>query len=361
MVGCSSTLALGVLACGSDTALNPPSNVDVLYWDLRLNHSAVQLSVVPPYNTVQLEAIPITPDGQTWTYSEDSAEAPRITTVWTSADASKVDVSANGFVTARAATPAAGLLVRVSQQIGTVTHFDTVRVQVNTLTNPPIIKKFTIRPTDSLKRAFTFLPVIIPTVIQDTNGTKITGLPVSYLSSNTDVGKFGNKWTGNLLLQGSLVGGITRVTASTFAYGVAAIDTFTLEWGWAITLFTGNPEIAQVALPQGSTVYKLKSSKQDIGPGGVVFWENASGIQPSGYTGELHPAVAINVVFDDTTNVLEAVGANASGSGNIVGIPGDTLLSYMDRRRYRRFVKSGEYRYTIQPWGFRGVVVVHDR
>ncbi len=344
------------MACGRDDPMAPPTTMETLYWTLRTNYPAVQLSMTSPYNTVQLTTAPYTTEDNIWIPGSDIVDL-RDTTVWRSADPSKVEVSASGFVTARA--PTTGVLLTVSRQIGEVTHKDTVRVQVNTLLNPPVLESFRIRPTDSLKRAINAFGIVFPLTVLGQRDSIITGLPVAYRSSNANIGRYSNKWNNNLQTQS--VAGITRISAATYAYGVAMTDTFTLEVGWSLSLFIGNPAVVQQALPDGKTVFKLKASRQDIGPGGVVYWENASGQRPVEFTGTLLPFNSMNVVFDDPTNVLEAAAPNASGSGNIMAIPGDSTLSVIARRGYRRFAEAGEYRYTIQPFGFRGVVVVHDR
>ncbi len=355
---CAGLFALSSIACRNDIVFTPLPPVETLYWDLRVNHGAVQLSTTPPYDTVQLQAIPYTADDQIWTFTGDSTDRPQSTTTWVSADASKVSVSADGLLTARA--PTAAVNIMVTRQIGTVTHKDTIRVQVNTLTNPPVLTKFAIRPTDSLKRAMSILPMTLPLVIRDNNDAPIAGLPVVYSSSDSTIARFSIKWNNSMGIPASL-GGPVLITASTYAYGVSMTDTFTLEVGWWISLAIGQPAVAQMAVPGSPPVFNLKASRQDIGPGGSVYWENSSGQRPTDFTGTLLPFVSMDVLFDNPTDVLEAVGSNASGAGNILNIPGDSVLSVTNRRRYRRFAKPGEYRYTIQPFGFRGVVVVHDR
>lgn len=355
-------LAVITSSCSTDAEFAPPTNIGNLYWSLRLNHGGVLLSTASAYNSVQLEAIPYTHEDVEWSWEGTAEEEPRIYTTWFSTDSSKVRVSSSGLLTARATTTVNGVNIIVRKQIGNTTHADTARVIVTALTDPPRVKSLSITPSDSLKRASGVFPLLIPSIIVDSSDKQLAGIPVRYRSSNTEMALFnGNdRWTGSLRFNQSR-SGIISIVASSYIYGISVKDSFDLQIGYPLSLFIGFPAAVQVPLATAGTEYRISASLQEIGPGGEVFWENGSGVRPFSYTGTLLPSLDMSVVFDDPINVLEANGMNASGEGNITDIPGDPTLSVANRRRYRRFVQPGEYRYTIQPWGFRGTVIVHDK
>lgn len=356
------SLVLFISACKTDAEFSPPTDISNLYWSLRLNSNAVTMSTASPYNSVQLEAIPYTPDDKKWEWAGVLEDAPNVTTIWVSSDSSKVRVSSDGTLIARATTTGNGVNIIVRKQIGTLTHSDTARVRVTALADPPKIKSLSITPKDSLKRASGFFPFLIPTTVLDSNDAPVTGMIVGYRSSNASLAAFlGNsKWNGSLafLEQRS---GTTSIVASSYIYGTLVKDSFVLEVGYPISMPIGFPSVVQIALPTGGTEYRFNGSRQEIGPGGEIIWENGSGVRPFSYTGLILPSADMSVIFDDPSSALEANSPNTSGSGDIIDIPGDSTLSMIARRRYRRFVHPGEYKYTVQPWGFRGAVIVHER
>lgn len=356
--------ALGLVvtasSCSTDADFSPPTDIGNVYWSVRLNHNAIILSTENPYNSVQLEAVPHTPDDVEWEWDGAVEDSPAITTTWFSTDSSKVRVTSDGLLTARAVTTSSGVNIIVRKQIKNITHLDTARVVVTSLPDPPRVKSLSMDLADSSKRASGIFPLLIPTIVTDSNNSQLIGIPVTYRTSNTELTKFNNKWTGSLSYQ-LWVSGNTNIIASSYVYGVSIKDSLALEIGYPLSVLIGFPSVVQTPISSGGIEHRLRTSLQEIGPGGEVFWENSSGVRPSSYTGILLPAADMSVVFDDPSNVLEANGLNASGEGNIDNIPGDPTLSVANRRRHRRFTQPGEYRYTIQPWGFRGTVIVHEK
>lgn len=355
---------LGLSACAGDKSLAPPPRDSALsYWSLRIDHSAIQMSVVPPYDTVQLSAIPFTLDGDPWITSEASDSVLVASpTRWYSTDSATIRVSSTGLVSAIGTTDGRRIYVVATRQINRKTHVDSALVQVDNLALPPTIKSFSVRPQDSLKRA-TLSAVNFPVVINDQGGQPVYGLPVRFRISNPRIMMLFDPWSPFAFLHSQNTGKVF-ISASTWAYGVAKSDSFTLEVGSPImTIF--NPQPAWRIEPTGAMTLVLKYSPVNVGPGAIVGFNNKTGrtqyeVDTEG--GQLRLGEPVDIIFDDPTDVLEPLEAYLStGPGNILGIPGDTTIDEYSRMRYRRFPKPGTYKYTVKPMGLRGSIIVHDK
>lgn len=333
-------LTLVSAACGSDATFAPASNPETLYWSLSLDHHAVQLSMAAPYDTIQLTATALTPSGAPW--SNGSATEP---VRWASLDSSKVLVSKDGLVTARAVTD--GLVgIVASRQVGNVTHTDTAQVWVLGASSQRLTT-FHVRPeapdsshmeTDA-SRGF------------DVTALDADGEPmdiVTYFSvSDTTVAKFDNSWQPWIT---SRRVGATLVTATTWVYGVAMTDTFTLSVGYAMVAYPG------VLLGFGGRLRQLGKNVV-IGVNGEVGWTNETG----GYNeddDEVIEGQPFDVIFEHPEQALpSAHPENDSGGGNIMSVPSDPDDVTMSRR-FRRFSQPGVYRYSIPQFGYTGTVIV---
>ncbi len=353
---------MALVSCSADSILAPPTDLGPLYWELRVNYPAVRLSLTNPYDTLQIEAVPYTTDGSVW--APTAGSHPKIgVPMWVSDDSAKVSVSATGRLTAKVET--GGVFVSVSQQIDNVTRKDSVFVQVVNAPTPPILTTFSVRPTDSLKRGMGSLS-ILPVIALDEHGNAIDGLPIKYFTSDRkNVSLSAGTWSGvfRIVTRGNLVVEEVKFRATTWVYGVSKTDTFTMQLGWNVTAPGSGGSVNQMLTGLGIVDFTVYGGRSDIGPGGYVRWENRSGYGPTNVRGK--PARAgeiMDVIFDDSTAALPMlIASQNSGGGNIRAIPSDTTFSSTSRQRLRRFLTPGEYHYTIQPFGFRGVVVVHDR
>src|SRR5690348_13021390 len=83
---------VGVLGCGHDTTGPAPRDPTTLLWQLDVNHQAVTLATVAPYDTVQLVATPRALGG---------APLAGAVVTYRTTDATSVVVSPTGLVTAR--------------------------------------------------------------------------------------------------------------------------------------------------------------------------------------------------------------------------------------------------------------------
>lgn len=356
---CSFVLYIVCAACAGDDALAPPKDVAPLFWELSVNYPAVRLSLRHPYDTLQLKAVPYNASGGVWA-ADETFRGEIGPVIWSSTDESKVHVSETGHLTARG--EADKVLVYASQQIDGVTRKDTVWVQIKDEINPPVLKKFSIHLKDSLKRAmyekFTF-----PIVALDQNGDTIRNIPVKFFVSDLDAVfipsiSFG-KGTFQFNVRNRALD--VRFSGKTWVYGVAMEDSLTMQVGWPVHLIvSGNGgTVGQAVDRNGDVQFVVSGGRSNIGPGGSVQWTNNSGVRPKNIAKEAGlKGFTMDVIFDDSTIALPATGPMNTGGGNVRGILSDTLRGVT---RYRRFVTPGEYPYTIQPLGFRGVVVVHDR
>jgi hypothetical protein len=161
---------------------------------------------------------------------------------------------------------------------------------------------------------------------------------------------FGNSRTGwNVTTISGAELGTAQLISEAYVYGVYLADTVDIVITTPISV---GVIVWEVQNAQGQFVRSLDADTvRVIGPGGEVSWENGTNR-------------TIDVVFDDSTLVLDAIGASGrnSGGGNILAIPvGDPALGINHNVRWRRFPAAGRYRYRIEPDGLVGAIVVKDQ
>ncbi len=354
-------------ACnGSDVVIPAPLPETELYWTLQINYPAIRLSRTSPYDTVTLQAQPYTLDGTPWRSAAGDSISDSSPTIWYSTDSARVLVDANGVVRARDITGTRKVYVVARRQLQNVTREDRALVQVVDLAAPPIPKYFSARPVDTLENPVgTRVPVILS--VRDQDSVPITGLPVHYRSVNTFVGQILDAWSGVITAGSPTLAvntrGTSRITASTWAYGVAMVDTFTLRVGWPLYNFISVPRIEQRNMGGGVFTPFIAFGTTHIGVGGMVAFSNNSGITGAmvALGGQRKNGVNVDIIFDDPANVSALPAPNnPTANGNIIGISGDTVISWALKKQYRSFFKEGEFGYTMQPFGIRGKIVVHD-
>lgn len=336
-------LALLCVACGHDAAFAPPNAPAQLYWQLRLSQHAVQLSTVAPYDTVQLTVATLTPSGAVFEGSDPSTEGA---VRWASLDSSKVLVSNDGRISARMATDFQVGVV-ASRQIGNVTHADTVQVRVVGAPVTQMLTTFRARPEppDST-RLETGGSREFELVTLDGDGQPMDVMAY-FSASDTSVAKFPDPWYPSVVA-GRL--GETLVTATTWVYGVAKTDTFTLSVGYAMVAYPGVQTLFAGRIRQiGKNVV--------IGAGGEVGWTNSTAYYDEDED-EIIEGQPFDVVFEHPEQALpSAHPENDSGGGNITAIPSDPFDPTVSRR-FRRFTQPGVYRYSIPQFGYTGTVIV---
>lgn len=359
--GCKGDKAFAALADGKST-----------YWELRLNYHAVRLSLHPPYNSLKLETTAYTSTGDVWVplnISEiDAGAIPQVTRVdFVSRDSTLVAVAPDGTVTARGAIQGTDVYVVARRTMGGITHTDSALVQVADVAVPPVLTTLRVRPaaTDSAKIAVRFgypIPNIkaLNVTMLDANNTVMSGYPVYLASSNVSVASVTYLNVPNRFAVAKQVmavrPGEVLIRSETWVYGVAKADSFTFTVGY--------PILADVTPFRIGPTGSLVSDRFDIGPGGHVAWENFTGrtTRDAGVGGVAANGQPVDVIFEDTTNILASTIAGLdTGSGNIMGIQGDTALPLASRMRMRRFLVPGTYSFKVMPFGVIGKVVVHDK
>jgi hypothetical protein len=350
VVAALTTLA-GIWGCSTDSAFAPSTDPSALFWGLRVDQHAVQLSLSAPENAVQLAATSYTPFGDEWMPAPGDSAPP---TFWYSTDSSKVTVTQAGVVTAKAPTTSAIRVIAI-RRINNVTQADTSQIRVVSEPTPRVLQTLDIRPTDSAKVATGInKPVLIR--VTDSDGNAMNGVVAYVTSSDTSVAKPQVAWsagsaTTQVTIQGRHIGS-ALITAVTSVYGVAKTDTFTLVVGYPIT---GSVNISSQRQGDGTYRWLGYNTAQEVGPGAIVSWVNNSAADSA--TGQ-----PIDVIFDTPEGVAAALPDNTHpnpAGGNISAIPADTgAAATATRTRYRRFLTPGTYPYHIPQYDISGTVVV---
>lgn len=341
--------------------ISPP---DSLFWTLRIDYPAVRISLRAPYDTVQLSAVPYSGVG----VAMDTIAAGSANTTWYSTDSTLVRVTPAGLVRARGVTGSKKIYVVARRKVDGITREDRAMIQVVDITNPPVLASFRSRPADSLKRANGTVFIMIPQ-LKDRDSVPLIGYPVHYRSSNPITASAADPWSGSIMAGNVIFDngmGTSQITASTMVFGVALVDTFTVEVGYSIDPPLKIPMVDTKMINGVLTAYLIYPTIE-IGPGGVASFTNNTGITGQKVNDDprltLSNGTPIDYIFDDSLNVKAAVGAQytPTADGNIFAVSGDTMTSSRNKRHFRKFPIPGRYEYTVQPYGLRGVVVVHDR
>ena len=287
------TLAGLLVGCGSDpVAPAPTPDPSQLFWSVILDHRAVTLSTVAPYDTIQLTATPRTASGTAFSGS------PSV--VFTSTNPLDVQVSPTGLV--RGLAPGDGTTVIATVTVGNVTHADTAIVNVTATPTPPVLGRFSIHPIppDSAKRGATLFPYPWPVDAADTSGNPIPDLATACMSSDPSILRV-DPGCGLIVAQSP---GHAVMIASATAYGVTKADTLDFTVGeWLL---------AAVEITQGAG--SLRPVR--IATSGIVFWINQTN-QP------------IDITFDDSTNVAGGnIAALAPGGLDIRAFPAPGTFTY---------------------------------
>ena len=353
-------LLLGVVTlvrCGDIQPVEPYSPITdpaALFMSLTLDHKAINLSTVAPYDELQLTATPRDANGAAMV----GMAAPTIR----SSDTTKVSVTPDGRLQARA--PGDGIRV-IAELVaeGNVRHADTAIVNVTSDSAPHMLDVLSLDPVGeeavwpmvplqsvlgqilfALSSGRSFQPAFDLKTL-DSEGNPIPGLAVEYESLDPDIVTLEPTFGSITLLQP----GDARVVVRTTAYGVSIADT---------TVFTVTlPLINAVAIQPGAqdSPPTVQPKTLTVRPGGYVFWSNTT-------------ADSVSVTFDDPENahgieeICSALGATFPAhcdSGNIAPFMSDEG-SFFQNTRGRQFTEPGTYTFHIEPLGVTGKVVVTE-
>jgi hypothetical protein len=327
--------AMAAMGCGTESAtVAAPVDPSRLLSALVLDHHAITLSTVAPWNTIQLTATPTNPDG--------TALSGIASATWSLSDTGSVSISPDGVLTALSV--ATGVRVIASVTDGNVTRKDTAYVNVTDTSAPPTLASFSIQPTagDSARLAaadffwFYGRKTITPQATDD-QGTPITGLPTYFTTSDHSIATV-DPTTGLVF---AIRPGTVVIRASTTAYGVSMSDSLAL---------TITPPLLGLVLPiertpTGSTTSVLVVDPPTlvVSAGATVLFANASFDK------------SIDYVFDDSTHVMQSP-IIPQGAGNIPPFHADSLhpAVYVARA----FITPGTYTYHSTLFDTHGTIVV---
>jgi plastocyanin len=333
----------GALACGDKaTILGPAQVAPDAYWALTLDHKEIALSLdqaSPVHNTLQLVATPRTIDGTA--IATLGAPTFRLSTA---SDTTKVQVTPNGLVTARAVTPSTPVQILVSlqdPQLG-MTLVDTAFVRVTAAARP--LKTFTMQPPpgDSALVAVGWDKNIAARATDSADASiPATELRVRYRSSNPPVAEI-DPLTGVIEPRNP---GTVTFTATTIAYGVAKTDQVT----YTVTM---PPQVFNVYIKVAPTVTQT-------GVVNTLFFDPATITIKAGQGITWRPVSTpfVGITFDPAmvANVQPGPGG-ALGAG---GATGGNISSFSAGRRTRLFPVPGTYTYTVTgSAGSKGTIIV---
>lgn len=334
-------------SCAPD-ARAPVQQVDPskLFWTLTLDHHAVTLSLVPPYDTLLLTATPRTSSGA----ALSDAPAPH----FKSTDIEHVWVDSTGLLHARKV--ATNIVVMVTDTVDDIVHADTVWVNVNDVAQPPVLATLSIHPVPpdsakfALRNAFVRPPFPPPLAARalEADSNVISGLVVLYTSLNPAVAAI-DPLTGEITP--NQVGAVTFIANAT-AYGISKADTLSYTIGLPLLIqVNSQPHVDG----HGDTVLVF-SSPVLVGVGADVLWYNPTGLP-------------LDVTFDDSTNVAQddlicglVAGSPyeevACGNGNISSWKADPGGDGTLSNRIRQFRVPGTYHYHSTLYGTTGTIIV---
>jgi hypothetical protein len=328
-------------ACGGDLVGNlslPPAASPDAYWALDMNYKAINLSLDPSSNTVQLGVTPRTVTGEAIT-------GVTTTPTYISVDSAALQVTADGLLTAKkVVSDRAFVIARLT--IGDVTHIDTafVRVFASPPSSPAVSFSVQPPPGDSAKWSASLFYKDITPVITAQNGTRISGLLIHYHSSNPLVASYDA--TNNGL--GALQPGTAMITASTYA--------FTTGWSDSVLYTIGFPTIQLVGVGerQGTDgtepITYFGPDTVVIGIGGSVMWQNLG----------KQNTKTVGIVFDDPS----AAGALPFPLNFLYGADSGNIAPIVPNKAFvgggRQFRTAGTYTYHDDHNQATGYIIVRS-
>ncbi len=329
----------------SDTGMSAYRPPDQYFAVLALEHHAINLSTVAPYDTLTLHTIRAMGDGGVVpgdvTYSVSS---PSIRVI-------------DGVL--KADSPVTKAVLRVKLTHGTITRTDSAFVSVIAVA-PDRLRDFGLRLTagDSAKTSVA-VPKTIPLVRASDLGLNLSTLLVSMKSSDSTVASIAQSGdSANIVPKrpGRIV-----FSASTFAFGATWRDSLVFTVGWPLLFSMSTVE----RFTAGSLTRVLDFAYPNIiiGVGGCVLWQTQS------------DTIDIDLQFDDPAHVAAPVGSlcadvvlDPTVGGNIApfrfipwdGNPAHFVIAYLSPNRARSFPIPGVFPYRSSLHGTTGIVRVCD-
>jgi hypothetical protein len=314
-----SVLLLGSLSgCGSDTT-GPAASAGPLYWQLQLNHHAVTLATVAPYDTIHLTATPLDPTGA----SIPTTANPVYTVL--NQDTS-LTIDSTGFVqvhwtgeTHQNVVVVARL--RVGGAVG-ATLTDTVMFNIVHLTgSAPQFDTLLFQPIagDSARRAVVDRAGNVGSqtfdapAVQTPDGSAIADALVHYRSSDPLVASFASTTTTGTPMVNAISPGVVLLTAEATVFGKRRVDSlrYTVGYPLQVLCFYGLGQFRVVrGKPIPDSTNTLSLGTITVGQGGAVMWGNGVAVTTDD---------SLDVQFDDTTGI-EGLPALTTFKGRVLNI-----------------------------------------
>ena len=361
------SLALG---CGSDTAGPTPLSAAQAYWAIQVSAQAVNLALTPPYDNVQLTAVPVNALG---------APLSSLGTVTYAAADSSVSVSPTGLVKANYQSQQTSVIVSLQAQ--GLTLADTVFIQVTPTPLSPGLATFSMQPApgDSAKRSLDTQYFPWPVTATDSSQTTVcngNGCPVLVFYSSSNPGTATIDRNSGLVTINDT--GHVVFTATTLAYGHMWRDSVRYMIGYILY-----PDVFVVPTVSAKrAVLSFSPKTVVVGVGATVTWGNSQESDNGG-----NPPIwmtppgldSIDVVFDDSTTVQPGCGFRnciafpPDGGGNIPAFGDDTakfnaaynlqtqeawMAVNLAHTQARSFPVAGTYTYHSRVFGTGGVIIV---
>jgi hypothetical protein len=301
------------LGCGSDTTGPGTKTAAQRYWQLTLNHHAITLATISPYDTIQLIATPRTITGDTL--------ATTARPVFTTSDTS-ITIDSTGFIRVHGTDTRTNITVIAKLTVGGaagLTLADTAFVNVVQQTSAdlvPMMDSLILRPVagDSARRAtipdtgFGFgvqLPItqdFDTSIVKDALGNAIPNVAVRFRSADRLIARFVDPTIGTVT---AISPGAVLLTAEATVYGKSKTVSLPYIVGWPLQQkltyggSLGSKNVSGLSLPaQILTPPNILQSQGSynfvIGQGGDIIWINHT----VGLVDD-----SMDVQFDDTVGI----------------------------------------------------------
>ena len=327
------------LACASDVSAPPPPSGEHLYWALTLNHHAVALSTVVPWDTIRLMATPRNAEG--------AVLAGLSAATFRASDTGSVRVSSDGLVTALATATEVRVIASLTAE--GLTLEDTALIDVSAAAPPPAPLAYAMQlpQGDSavLPDASLFVnpgTKFLGITVTDSTGAPVAGVPAYFTSSDPTIATI-DRSAG---VVSAVRPGRVTIKAVTTAYGVTMRDSLKLTVTPPSSRFVY--VFARTPVESTMPVSYFDPGEVALATGGQIVWVNGSG-------------QAVDIVFDNPSQVREApVLPDGSGGGNIPNLPDDSTALAHGRLPLvaRSFPIPGVYAYHSVRYGTSGKIVV---
>jgi plastocyanin len=345
-------VCMGALFGCNDVIEPIRSNPADQLWDVRVEPKAITMSTVAPYDTITLRTIVINGVGDTVTDG--------LTVQYSPVSDTSIRIGADGVLQVRMPTSAQGTKIVARVTYKNVTRTDTALVVVTTNAAPPyLLDSIVLETIDAVTRQPTE-PIVSVNgdIVRNVslvshvfgNGTEVTTVPRSYVSSNKSV-LLVNPWNGGLTPK---LAGQARILATTTWYGKTYRTSLDIS---VVGPFFGR-FLIQERIPRGSdtAVFVVNPGSVEVEPGAAVQWENQT-------------SRPVEVIFDDpasareltepATITLDRLCLLAGRLCHVGKTAGNFSLSSGggEGLDMRAFPNPGTYYFQVAP-GVRGTIIV---